>query len=625
MFLRVTIVVFLVSFLIVYIIYTQSYQEFISRENKIRSDTVQHNDDEYLVRSPKCTIPNIKPFNKDTDGFNMISLYQNCSNRPLLSFITIENNQATLHINQSVAIYYSQYYISCCYSYIKRAFNMIDPDNKVESTPCITFQNSVQCTEDIVLVRCIEAGTGNTIYTNIHAPVTIKQSIKRKLNQNEHVSVLCIGIDSVSRLHLARALPITYAYLQKNGWIDFRGYNKIGDNTFPNLMGILTGMNETKAYETCNPKKLGPLDTCKMIWYDYQKLGFITAYGEDETKISTFNFLKKGFRRPPTDYYFRPYLISTEKWLNVEKVDGMNYCTGPEAAGERVFDLIKAFVKTFVTYYYFGFFWMNSFSHNNLGAVSRMDYKIHQLLSDLQEDSLLNNTIVFFYSDHGIRFGDLRYTRTGWLEERLPFFFVYLPHSFQKAYPIQTANLKMNAGNKLTTPYDFYMTLQDILVMAKKNYTIASSSGCPKCRSFFTEIDDNRSCEEGGITQHWCTCRGYKKYPESHTSVQLAIKYVLRQIHETIQSYKEEYKKCAKYKLYKVMSSSISENYLTNDTYLLLMLKLFPMSVFEATVSVAKNRTYIFRLHGSVSRLDYYEPHSKCVHDSNLKKYCYCR
>ncbi|XP_031350916.1 uncharacterized protein LOC116176469 isoform X1 [Photinus pyralis] len=633
MFVRISVVVFLISFIVVYIIYTQTYQELISRASKI-SDGSQYNvnGDSYLVFSPKCKIPNVKPFNKDTDGFNIFSFYQKCTIYPLLSFLTIEKNQAILHINRSAAPFYSPYYISCCYSYIKRSFDVIDPDNKIELTPCITFYSSVQCSQDTILVKCVVAKTNTTVYKNIHAPITIKESVVSKLSKNERVSVLCIGIDSVSRLHFTRALPLTYAHLRKNDWIEFRGYNKIGDNTFPNLMAILTGMNETKAYETCNPKKLGYLDNCKMIWYDYRSSDFVTAYGEDEAKISTFNFLKKGFRRPPTDYYFRPYLMGAEKWLNVTKIDGMNYCTGPESAGERVFDLIKAFAKTFATYLYFGFFWMNSFSHNYLGAVSRMDYKLQELLRYLQENYLLDNTIVFFYSDHGIRFGDFRYTTTGWLEERLPFLFVHLPRNFQEKYPASVANLKLNS-NKLTTPYDFYMTLQDILLMSKTNYTVKPSSGCPACRSFFTPISEDRSCEEAGITQHWCTCRGYKKYPENHTSVQLAIQYVLRQIHETIRSYKHESKKCAKFKLYRVMSSSISENYFDNNTYLLLMIKLIPQtrtaltpsSVFEATVSVEKNRTYIFRLHGTVSRLDYYESHSKCVNDSNLKKYCYCR
>ncbi|XP_031351270.1 uncharacterized protein LOC116176680 [Photinus pyralis] len=621
---RISVAVFLISLVVVYIIYTQSYQEFISRQRKISSDIQYNNNNDYLVFSPKCKIPNLQPFNKDTDGFKFNSLYQKCSIYPLLSFLTIENNQAILHINRSAALFYSPHDISCCYSYIKRGSDIDNPDDKIELTPCITFQNSVQCSQDTILVKCVVAETNTPVYKNIHEPITIKESVVSKLSKNERVSVLSIGIDSVSRLQFMRALPLTFAHLQKNDWIDFRGYNKIGDNTFPNLMAILTGMNETKASETCNPNKLGSFDNCKMIWYDYQSSGFVTAYAEDAYKIGTFNYLKKGFRRPPTDYYFRPYLMSTEQWLDVEKLDGLNYCTGPESAGERVFDLITAFAKTFATYLYFGFFWMNSFSHNDLGTVSRMDYKLRELLGYLQENHLLDNTIVFFYSDHGFRFGEFRYTTTGWLEEKLPFLFVHLPRNFQEKYPAEAANLKMNS-NKLTTPYDFHMTLQDILLMSKGNHTVTPSSGCPTCRSFFTPISEDRSCEDASIAQHWCSCRGYKKYPENHTSVQLAIKYVLHQMHETIQSYKNESKKCAEFKLFKVMSSSISDNHFDNNTYLLLRMKLMPSSIFEATVSVEKNGTYIFRLHGTVSRLDYYESYSKCVHDSNLKKYCYCK
>lgn len=31
------------------------------------------------------------------------------------------------------------------------------------------------------------------------------------------------------------------------------------DNTFPNLMAILTGYNQTTSYELCDPKKVGHL------------------------------------------------------------------------------------------------------------------------------------------------------------------------------------------------------------------------------------------------------------------------------------------------------------------------------------------------------------------------------
>lgn len=44
------------------------------------------------------------------------------------------------------------------------------------------------------------------------------------------------GIDSISRMHMIRSLPKTRDYILKNDFIELKGYNKVGENTFPNIM-----------------------------------------------------------------------------------------------------------------------------------------------------------------------------------------------------------------------------------------------------------------------------------------------------------------------------------------------------------------------------------------------------
>jgi hypothetical protein len=46
-----------------------------------------------------------------------------------------------------------------------------------------------------------------------------------------------------------------------------------------------------------------------------------------------------------------------------------------------------------------------------------------------------SKTVLFFLSDHGIRFGAVRQTSVGKLEERLPFMFLIFPDWFLKKYP----------------------------------------------------------------------------------------------------------------------------------------------------------------------------------------------
>ena len=109
------------------------------------------------------------------------------------------------------------------------------------------------------------------------------------------LSVLMLGIDSVSRLDFHRTMPLTRDFFEERGWLELRGYNKMGDNTFPNLMAFLTGQNQSWAYSKCTPKVAYGLDNCSMIWYNYRDAGYVTAYGEDHASISTFNYLKVGY------------------------------------------------------------------------------------------------------------------------------------------------------------------------------------------------------------------------------------------------------------------------------------------------------------------------------------------
>lgn len=177
----------------------------------------------------------------------------------------------------------------------------------------------------MVLVKCKDTKTGKEIYKNAHA-FAIPASPEEKLNSSSingsatPVKILFVGIDSVSRLNLRRALPSTYRYLVQRQWIEYQGYNKIGDNTFPNLMAIFTGRNMSAAYDFCAPKTVGGMDKCDLIWREFNRAGFVTAYAEDMASISTFNYKKKGFAKPPMDFYYRPYVIAAEDISTVTKV-----------------------------------------------------------------------------------------------------------------------------------------------------------------------------------------------------------------------------------------------------------------------------------------------------------------
>jgi hypothetical protein len=267
----------------------------------------------------------------------------------------------------------------------------------------------VNITDLVVMVKC-KTSLG-VVYSNVHAAISSRHVPESKMKCNwtsetTPFGVLFVGIDSISKMNLVRTMPKTYEFLRGRDFYDLKGYTKIGDNTFPNWMAILTGKAWTQIYEHCDPKK-NKMSNCDTMWDKFSDLGYITAYAEDESSIGTFNYNRKGFASPPTGFYMRPYV---EQLSSIKKF-GMHTCSGPESSGDSIMNLSKHFAITFQHHPKCELFWMNTFSHDTLNLPSSMDTSVEQFLKGIYDH--LNNTIFVFFSNHGFRFGEIRYTHTG--------------------------------------------------------------------------------------------------------------------------------------------------------------------------------------------------------------------
>jgi hypothetical protein len=122
------------------------------------------------------------------------------------------------------------------------------------------------------------------------------------------MNVLVLGIDAMSRHDMLHQLPLTVNSLEAVGAVSLQGYNKVGHNTFPNIIPLLTGLKPEELHKACPRKDYAhPFDACPFVWKQYAAHGFRTVYAEDCTIISTMNYAKGGFRQQPTDYYARAF------------------------------------------------------------------------------------------------------------------------------------------------------------------------------------------------------------------------------------------------------------------------------------------------------------------------------
>lgn len=201
-----------------------------------------------------------------------------------------------------------------------------------------------------------------------------------KLRQDPHnngnipPSVLIFGIDSISRLHMHRQLKETKKYLDMNDFVEMQGYTKVGENTFPNIMASIGGM-EPYNY-SCWQKREDKMDDCPLLWKNFSQNGYMTALLEDAPGIAIFNYEKTGFVKQPTDYYLRPLMTAAHLSQRWSKSSGRMKCFGGWNPTEYLMNYMKRVIfESANRYPYFILSWFTNIAHDDLNGlkVSLMD------------------------------------------------------------------------------------------------------------------------------------------------------------------------------------------------------------------------------------------------------------
>ena len=179
-------------------------------------------------------------------------------------------------------------------------------------------------------------------------------------------SVIIIGIDSVSRNHFLRSMPETHKFLMENDFVDMRGYTKIGRNTFPNAMAFLGGMYaDSKKWPCWLPEK-NPMDGCPIIWKDFEKSNYVTAFMEDAPGMAIFNYFKIGFVQQPTDYYSRTMAIS---YGNPYYGGSYGKCISGKTETEVLWEYTRDVLRVAKDVPLFLFAWFTSLAHDDFNLL----------------------------------------------------------------------------------------------------------------------------------------------------------------------------------------------------------------------------------------------------------------
>ena len=486
-----------------------------------------------LVNSSACKMSDYDPWDATVaDIIRKEKPFGGCRHNYPIKFEQ-QGTMLTLLVNRTLLK--SDCEIECCYRSVMRDKEGKSDDGfKVgkEST-CFGGKRSLVVNAEFVRINCSCNKSNETVYEDFRAFIQPKSKNSSTVNTTvvdteNKLSVYMVAIDSVSRLNFKRQMPEIEAELESLGAMSMTGLTKVGRNTLPNMLPFLAAMTIDELKESYKGK---PLDGLPLIWKDFSKLGYHTLYTEDESYMSTFNYLQKGFYVTPTDYYMRPLYRAIRESNFIKK--GATSCINERPHFNLQIHWLEDLIAQPGPTPHFALIFSNNLSHRGpLSYVNPMQARLKQFLKTYRSSDRFNSSILILFSDHGMRHGSILKTELGGYEARLPFFYILLPPWFATRHPERFANLRDNS-HRLTTFFDVHMTLRHLLLDAG-----ATEADLPTLHhrgvSLFEPIPVERSCEDAEIAPHWCVCRARSPLSTNSSVVARAASAVMRHINDVL-------------------------------------------------------------------------------------------
>lgn len=613
-------------------------------------------DDGFTLKSDGCSIPVMNPFEISINKFvNFPSNLTSCPNNlhPLLG-----NNQTHIWIKPHSFRHYrinNQSHFNCCYKSFHRPLtfsNIRRADDRIQYLGCIMFQNSIEANNEFVKVTCYNK---NRFIYNQFFVFTPKKPFTNNRNNPFTISnetgaynVIILGLSAMSRLNFHRTMPHTYELLTNLGSIELLGYHTTAENTYKNIIPLLTGMNNREINLTCWPNGRPLFDSCPFIWERFKDVGFYTALLEDTARSGMFNSGMFGFSGTPTDYYLHPFVREAENLMRPFETnnnnrrfrkpmrlhhktaakDGTGICMGNKHSFRLILEYIDSLTNLLNTSKLFGLFWESSMSVDP-NAPMAMDHGYETLIKKLNNTGYLNKTILLVMSDHGTNFGNIHKTKQGRLEERLPLVSVLMPPSFRDKHRLAYENIKRNS-KQITTAFDLHETLIDLVnlesvtdpeIHQRMSDTLIYERG----RSLFLPLPNKRTCENAGIKSQWCACHKTYKLNIKSKLVKEASIFIVKHLNRMI----EPYRQCKRLNLDMIIEAEEMLPIYKNETEwqdIRVLVKLKPGAEdFEAML---RRDGKGWSLTATIRRLNEHSSQisqDHCMHDTYLKPYCHCR
>ena len=607
-----------------------------------------------------CAIPELDPWDK-----SVLKYMERSSSKiecPEAYNILFVNDTGFLVYNKTALKYYSlsEQLLTCKYQIVKRTLG----DKEVKLEPEAIFNPPVFINGNVFRVSCKK--NKRLVYDFLHFnPYWVENETREKeigLEDDDHYSVLLIGIDSVSRSHALRNLQKSYKYLKETlGAHDFKGYMKVGSNSFPNLIPLLTGMRHGNFPLVNN--RVSYCDSMPLLWNSKALKHHATLYSEDRADISTFNMVKPGFYHSPTDFYYRPYNMAMDlftPFINTSMGTEGKMCpfACPCYANKDNFttqvDHFKGFLNRFKNKLKFGLFWANA-AHESFERLRKADNSLLELLQWMHTNGHTHRSVIAVMSDHGIRLGQFSQSHIGRLEGHFPFLNLLVPDPLKHKYPWIKNNLVLNS-NRMITNFDIHKTIVDIASGNFDEFTPAVESS-HVARNIFARIPKTRTCSDAGIAPNFCTCLSDNEIvPDNDTLVRKLALHAVDNLNFILYNQSDI---CRQLSLYNITEARVQFTCLNAANSILRKIPDFLDSILTYSIGVDKGEEcdksgrYKLLFHvlpskglfevmieyneqtkeadqmtviGDIARINRYGEQSHCIkNNALLREYCYCK
>ncbi|XP_064472797.1 uncharacterized protein LOC135387616 [Ornithodoros turicata] len=570
----------------------------------------------YRIRTRGCNMRKFNPFHPSVASLIEKVKAIQCPGKP--NFIHIHAGQP--HIDeQALSIHkIATNELMCKYKEIFENYSLPVPDAAFSFGPENPLEFGRPLRKEFLFVSCSTINSTRVFHEQFLLNPILKKDVEDRSRLMSHtryhnMSVLVLGVDSVSYLNFRRHLPLTADFIRDHlHAFELNGYNKVGDNSFPNQCALLTGLTGD---EVDKLSKNNFYDDIDLIWKSYASHGYRTLYLDENPVYGLFNYLANGFHVAPTDYYLRPATIAVRLSHLVNLIVENVACLGPTLQTDMYLHYLSGFVKRMRHRPFFAFVFLVDITHNFINHAGYVDAPLRRFFDEISDQ--LNNTLLVFLSDHGLRFGTIRTTLIGKFEDRQPFAFLSLPKWFLDGHQILNKNLATNQ-DRLTTHFDVHATLKEFLQFPNEG------SKTKRGLSLFHEIPESRTCSDASIAHHYCSCEAVETDKVPPQDVLGMARTLVREINSWL-----NVRICYPLTLNRVKdvmtAYSSPEELRNNVSHYLVTIETSPAgAIFEATLRVNRSSGNV-SVDGSISRCDRYYGQSSCIADRVLEKFCICR